>query len=176
MNEVQKYINKGVLKNNKMNRELQKLLNRIDPFEINYAPDLENLYLIDNNGFVIYNNNYYIYNIGKDDMSLADSSINNILYNNGNIICSNTIYTNYTNRFYSNATLIENMTYNGNFIFANKNIIRSQGRGYIPVRAVFQSNIHSLVIFKILHYTSNKLNDTLGISLRSYGLPQPCTS
>ena len=52
MNEVQKYINKGVLKNNKMNRELQKLLNRIDPFEINYAPDLENLYLIDNNGFV----------------------------------------------------------------------------------------------------------------------------
>jgi len=52
MNEVQKYINKGVLKNNKINRELQKLLNRIDPFEINYAPDLENLYLIDNNGFV----------------------------------------------------------------------------------------------------------------------------
>jgi hypothetical protein len=52
MNEVQKYINKGVLKNNKMNRELQKLLNRIDPFERNYAPDLENLYLIDNNGFV----------------------------------------------------------------------------------------------------------------------------
>jgi hypothetical protein len=52
MNEVQKYINKGVLKNNKMNRDLQKLLNRSDPFEINYAPDLENLYLIDNNGFV----------------------------------------------------------------------------------------------------------------------------
>lgn len=52
MNEIQKNINKGVLKNNEMNRELQKLLNRIDPFEINYSNDLENLYLIDNNGFV----------------------------------------------------------------------------------------------------------------------------
>ena len=52
MNEVQKYINKGVFKNNEMNRQLQKLLNRIDPFKINYSIDLENLYLIDDNGFV----------------------------------------------------------------------------------------------------------------------------
>lgn len=52
MNEVQKYINKGVFKNNEMNRQLKKLLNRTDPFETNYSTDLENLYLIDNNGFV----------------------------------------------------------------------------------------------------------------------------
>ena len=52
MNEVQKYINKGDFKNNEMNRQLKKLLNRTDPFETNYSTDLENLYLIDNNGFV----------------------------------------------------------------------------------------------------------------------------
>jgi len=52
MTELENIINRGVLKNNEYHAQLQKILNRVDPFESNFSKDSENLFLIDNRGFV----------------------------------------------------------------------------------------------------------------------------